>query len=292
LWPAIVSPFLASYVLGKVPPLCSLAECELCAFRFFDSRLTSAEVEKLYAGYRGKDYFRVRHAVEPWYSAKVNDGIGGDPDEINKRNEALEAFLSRFVDVSAIERVLDYGGDRGQFIPASLGKRKFVYEVSDAATVNGVTRIGSDVELKSGRFDFVVLTGVLEHCSERLEILERLKKLASGPETLFYIGVPYERFDLRLAGTGSLFRGYLEFLRHTGPFLIAADFYSTAVRVRWDAIPPLGFMKCHEHLNFFHEESMGTLLQRAGLKLIASSRSQTNTYPAKPVSLNVLAALA
>lgn len=287
----MVAPFLARYVLGQTPPHCSLAECEVCTFRFYDSRLTGAEVEKLYAGYRGQEYFRVRHEVEPWYSAKVNEGIGGDPDEIRKRNEALEEFLAGHADVGRIEKVLDYGGDRGQFIPASLGKQKFVYEVSDAVTVDGVRRIGSDAELARERFDFVMLTGVLEHCSEPLEILERLRKLADGPETLFYIGVPYERFDLRMAGTGQFYRRYLDFLRRSGPFLILADFYSSAARVRWDIIPPLGFMKCHEHLNFFNEQSMGALLRRAGMRMAASSRTQTNTYPARPTSLNVLAAL-
>lgn len=287
----MVSPFLARYVLGTAPPACSLAECEECSFRFYDSRLTGAEVERLYSGYRGKEYFRVRHAVEPWYSAKVNEGIGGDPDEIRTRNEALETFLASDVELGDIEKVLDYGGDRGQFIPSKLGKRKFVFEVSDATPVDGVARIGSEVELEKERFDFVILTGVLEHCSEPLEILERLRNLAAGPDSLFYIGVPYERFDLGMAGQGQIYRKYLDFLRRSGPFLIVADFYSTAVRVRWDAIPPLGFMKCHEHLNFFNEQSMGALLRRAGLAMVASSRTQTNTYPARPTSLNVLAAL-
>jgi len=287
----MVSPFLTRYVLGTTPPACSLAECEECSFRFYDSRLTGAEVERLYSGYRGKEYFRVRHAVEPWYSAKVNEGIGGDPEEIRRRNEALEAFLASDIELGDIETVLDYGGDRGQFIPSKLGKRKYVFEVSDAMPVDGVARIGSEAELEKERFDFVMLCGVLEHCSEPLDVLQRLRSLAAGPDALFYIGVPYERFDLGMAGRGRVYRKYLHFLRRSGPLLILADFYSTAVRVRWDTIPPLGFMKCHEHLNFFNEQSMGALLRRAGMGMVASSRTQTNTYPARPTSLNVLAVL-
>lgn len=286
----MVSPFLARYVLKATPSLCSLAQCETCSFRFFDSRLTPAEVEKLYSGYRGNEYFRVRHAVEPWYSSKVNDGIGGDPDEIRRRNDALVAFLSAHLEMEEIETVLDYGGDKGQFLPAPLGKQKYVFEVSDATPVDGVTRIGSNAELQERRFDFLLLCGVLEHCSEPLEILQALERLARGPESLFYIGVPYERFDLRLAGVGKLHRTYIDLLRHSGPLLTLVDFYSTAARVRWDIIPPLGFMKCHEHLNFFNEQSMSALLRRAGLEMIACSTTQTNTYPARPLSLNVLAA--
>jgi hypothetical protein len=56
-----------------------------CSFRFFDSRLTDAEVQRLYAAYRGDGYFETRHAYEFWYSRKVNDGIGKDAAEITSR---------------------------------------------------------------------------------------------------------------------------------------------------------------------------------------------------------------
>jgi len=46
---------------------------------------------------------------------------------------------------------LDYGGDKGQFIPESIGKQKFVYELSDAAPVDGVARIASDIDLDGRR---------------------------------------------------------------------------------------------------------------------------------------------
>lgn len=287
----MVSPFLARYVVGAAPSRCSLAQCETCSFRFFDARLTPTEVHKLYSGYRGKEYFRVRHAVEPWYSKNVNDGIGGDPDEIHRRNAAFENFVGPHLDMGEVGTVLDYGGDRGQFIPAPLGKRKFVFELSDAIPVEGITRIGSDAELQQWRFDFLMLCGVLEHCSEPLEMLQTLRRLAKGPESRFFIGVPYEWFDLRLIGTGKLYHAYLDVLRRSGPLLTLVDFYSTAARVRWDTVPPLGIVKCHEHLNFFNEQSMTALLRRAGMEMIACSTTQTNTYPARTLSLNVLARL-
>ena len=287
----MVSPFLARYVVGAAPLPCSLTQCETCSFRFFDTRLTPAEVRKLYSGYRGEEYFRERHAVEPWYSKKVNDGIGSDPDEIHRRNAAFETFLGPHLDMGEIGTVLDYGGDKGQFIPAPLGKQKFVFEVSDATPVEGVTRIGSDAELQERRFDFLMLCGVLEHCSEPLEMLQTLVRLAKGPGSRFFIGVPYEWFDVRLLGTSKLYRSYLDMLRHSGPLLTLVDFYSTAARVRLYTIPPLGIVKCHEHLNFFNQQSMTALLQRAGMEMVACSTTQTNTYPARTLSLNVLARL-
>jgi hypothetical protein len=290
LTPAVISPFFSRYVLGvRTPPECSYAECESCGFHFFDSRLTDAEVGRLYSGYRGEEYFRERHRAEPWYSRKVNEGIGGDPQEILARNAALEDFLSTHMDIAQVGTVLDFGGDRGQFIPDALGKQKFVFELSDAVAVEGVTRIASEAELSDRSFDFLMLTGVLEHCSEPLEILQKLRGLATGPESHFLIGVPYERFDVGWLGRGAMYRSYLRLLRHTGPLLMLADFYSTAFRLYRNSLPPLGVLKCHEHLNFFDEQSMTALLARANMEIVSSKVTQVISYPTRTLSLYVLA---
>jgi SAM-dependent methyltransferase len=223
---AIVAPFLAHYAVGRPPLLCKLLECSACTFRFFDVRLTPEEVERLYSGYRGDRYFAERHRWEFWYSRKVNDGIGGDPGEIVTRVAAYEKFFSPHVS-PAIETVLDYGGDRGQFIPVSLGDRKYVYELSDAVPVPGVTRIGSEQELNTMKFDFIMTLGVLEHCSEPAVILAQLRSLLN-PGSLICVGVPFERYGIAFAGKGSLYRAYLNALLHLPPALIAVDFYSAA----------------------------------------------------------------
>lgn len=290
LTPAIISPFFTRYVLRvKVPPSCSYAECESCGFRFFDSRLTDTEVERLYAGYRGEEYFRERHRVEPWYSRDVNDGIGGDPEEILTRTTALEDFLSRHMNIAQVDTVLDFGGDRGQFIPSALGKEKYVYEQSVAVPVEGVTRIATEAELLDRRFEFIMLNGVLEHCSEPLEILQKLRGLAVGSESHILIGVPYEPFDVRWLGRGAMYRAYLRLLRHAGPFLTLVDFYSTAFRLYRNALPLFGVLKCHEHLNFFDERSMTALLARANLDVVSCQVTQVVSYPTRSLSLCVLA---
>jgi hypothetical protein len=288
LLPAIISPFLSNYVLGSAPARCSLAECAGCSFRFFNSRLTGNEITKLYSGYRRDEYFRQRHSVEPWYSRKVNDGIAGDPKEIQTRNAAMESFLSQHIDVSRIDTVLDYGGDRGQFIPPDVGKQKFVFELSGAQPVIGVNRIHSDADLVGRHFDLTLLLGVLEHCSEPLSVLLKLKALAHGHNSHIAIGVPYERFSLRFVGSGMLYSRYLDTLLKSASTLKLVDFYSTVFRVRSNAIPPLGIVKCHEHLNFFNEQSITALLHRAEMKVVACSVTQTCHYPVRNLSLNVL----
>ncbi len=284
----MLAPFLAHYAIGKPPSRCKLLECPACSFRFFDARLTPDEVEKLYSGYRGEQYFAERHRWEFWYSRKVNDGIGGDPEEVTARVRALESFLLPHLDGSRIATVLDYGGDRGQFIPHSLGTDKYVFELSDAEPVDGVSRIGSEQEMSAMKFDLIMALGVLEHCSDPGDVVAKLRSYLL-PGSLLVIGVPYERYGLRFAGKGNLYRGYLNALLRFPAALVAVDFYSTLGRVRLGGIPPLGLIKCHEHLNFFDQSSMTALLERSGFEIIDSSIDSIVKYPARVESLQVLA---
>jgi hypothetical protein len=264
LWPAIVSPFISNYACGTKPINSHLRECNGCTFRFFDTRLTDAEVQSLYAGYRGDRYFEARHREEFWYSRKVNEEIGKDVAEITSRKENLARVLGERG--RSIETVLDYGGDRGQFIPDGLGSERFVYDISDAKPIEGVKGLAS---VDGRQFDFVMLAHVLEHCSEPRQILQRLKSLGHS-DTLFYFEVPYERPSLEWAGDGNLQRQYLNALLRVGPLLKLVDLYSTISRVKFNQVPPLGLQKCSEHLNFFNEASLKALLASEGLDLLES----------------------
>jgi SAM-dependent methyltransferase len=287
---AVIAPFLAHYAVGQPPFLCKLLECSACSFRFFDSRLEPDEVARLYSGYRGERYFATRHRWEFWYSRKVNDGIGGDTEEIADRIAAMERFLLPHVDNINVKTVLDYGGDRGQFIPKSLGTEKFVFELSDAEPEPGVNRINSEQELIRMKFDFIMALGVLEHCPEPAEILEQLRSRLN-PGSLLCIGVPYERYGVGFAGKGWLYRSYLNALLHLPPALVAVDFYYAAARIRLNHIPPFGLVKCHEHLNFFNKDSMTALLERVGFEVIDSKIESIAKYPARVESLWTLARL-
>ena len=287
---AIVAPFLAHYAVGQPPFLCNLLECSTCSFRFFDTRLDPDEVTRLYSGYRGERYFAERHRWEFWYSRKVNDGIGGDPEEIAQRVAALEKLMLPHANNTTVKTVLDYGGDRGQFIPKSLGTEKFVFELSDAEPEPGVTRIDSEQELNSMKFDFIMALGVLEHCSEPANVLEGLRSRLN-PGSLFCIGVPYERYGIGFAGTGWLYRSYLKALLHLPAALVAVDFYSAAARIWLNYIPPFGLVKCHEHLNFFDTSSMTALLERTGFEVVDSKIESIAKYPARVESLWTLARL-
>ncbi len=154
----------------------------------------------------------------------------------------MEAFLRPHINSREINTVLDYGGDKGQFIPATFGKERFVFELSDAQPVEGVTRIASEAELDGRRFDLTLLLGVLEHCSEPLSVLQKVQALTRGPNSHIVIGVPYEWYSLASVGTGTLYSWYLDALLKSGPLMKLVDFYSTVVRVRSYRIPPFGIV--------------------------------------------------
>lgn len=285
--PAVVSPFIAHYAVGQRPFPCNLLECTNCGFRFFDSRLAPEETGRLYEKYRGPEYFAARHKYEPWYSRKINDGIGSDQSETQRRNAAMLTFVKSRFEPASFRTVLDFGGDRGQFIPAELGAEKFVFELSNANPVPGVLRLEAE-EAKTRRFDFLMCSGVLEHCSDPGEFLEQLVRLGT-PECVFYFSVPYERYDIGSVKNTAACRARLNFLLRFEKLLMLVDLYSTVGRFRWNRIPPLGLLKCHEHLNFFDERSMTHLLERAGLELLASNVVNVAQYPARNESMYVLA---
>ncbi len=162
--------------------------------------------------------------------------------------------------------MLDYGGDRGQFIPDGVGTDRYVYELSNAVPVEGVTCLES---VENRQFDFVMLAHVLEHCSEPKEMLGKIKPLGHA-ETLFYVEIPFERPSLRWTGKGRLQQQYLGALLRVEPLLQFVDLYSTVARLKLNFIPPFGLQKCSEHLNFFNERSLQKLFESSGLEMIES----------------------
>jgi hypothetical protein len=242
--------------------------CNNCGFRFFYPRLTPEQIAKLYAGYRGEEYFQQRHKYEFWYSRAMNKGIGHDTAIITWRKRVVLDFLQQNMNPGFIETVMDYGGDEGQFIPDSLGKKKFVFELSDALPVPGVTKLTTEHDTRSQHYDLVMMCHVLEHCSDPFAMVQTLRELGN----FCYVEVPYENFSLRLVGRGPFYQRYLDALLHFPAILTAVDFYSTVFRVKFDVIPPLGLTKCSEHLNFFNERSLVALLEMAGLKVLACKK--------------------
>jgi SAM-dependent methyltransferase len=270
---ALVSPFIAAYVLDGPVETCRLLECARCGLRFFDRRFDAAETGRLYAGYRGEAYFRARHRAEFWYTRRLNDGMGSVPELVEGRRRRLAAFLGPHLDPRQAQerRILDFGGDSGQMIPEAFGTTRFVFEVSDVPPVAGVTRISDEGGLEPGGYDLVLLCHVLEHSGDPAGLIRHLKGLLRPGTGLLYIEVPLERFGTRFAGRGALYRRWLRWLARHPRLLTWLDFYSTGARVALNLIPPFGFAKLHEHLNFFTLDALRELAAREGLDWVASA---------------------
>lgn len=283
-YPAVVSPFIAQLALNRPSVHCVLSECVRCAHRFFDLRLDEQEMASLYSHYRSEEYLKIRQHWEPWYTSAINKSIGNDPVEIDSRRRELLTFLRRHLPEEILTGVvLDYGGDRGQFIPPELGRQKYVFEVSDQNPAEGVTRFRSSAEIRAHSLDLILLCHVFEHMPSPREFLRQVRdEISSNNNYWLYIEVPQERYPI-LHRSKSAFRKInrgqeAAVCRYRLPWILS-DFYSTFVRVKFRVIPPFGVIKLHEHLNFFSEQSLRILLEQAGflVKAVAtgsfSSRS-------------------
>lgn len=221
--------------VGPIPPalMTNAATCRECGFVFSQLRPDADELSRVYQGYRTEDYVRDRSFFEPGYR-KIHPLIGDGGVEIEVRQAAANGFLRDVVDVSSIKRVLDYGGDRGQHIPAMFAKcERLVYEISDSVVVPGVRLIKSlrDVE----DVDFVIAANVMEHVSYPMEIMREIKSVCHK-DTMVFLDVPLEMKD-------------------------DADVD--------DSGNPVLF---HEHINYFTTRSLTALIERSGFSLLKVAR--------------------
>lgn len=271
-YPAVLSPFIAERI-GRPATACCLLECRDCSHRFFDAALDDADMQRLYSGYRDPEYLRVRSRWEPWYTAQVNAAIGNDPGEIASRSQALGEYLRGRVPAEVLAgNVLDYGGDRGQFIPPGVGATRYLYDVSGQPPVDGVVPVREPAALKELALDLVLLCHVLEHVAAPADFLAHLQQeLGAARATQWlYVEVPLERHRILKRRVPPDRIGRAEAGAATGrrvPWLVR-DFYSTAFRVKLNVVPPLGVIKLHEHVSFFSDASLRALLAGAGYTVV------------------------
>jgi hypothetical protein len=244
-----------------------VARCTDCGLSYFEDRYDEAEVAALYERYRGEQYFQQRHHLEPWYSRSFNAQLGEESATAGGR-EMFQGLLSRFQSVP-IRTVLDFGGDRGQLMVGGLGEEHYVFDISGVEAAPGVIRILDPVELAGRTFDLVLLYDVMEHLSQPVEIVRDEVAPLVAPGGFLFVKVPRYDFQFSDIPTGSWYATYLNWLLRSRVATTALDFWSTAVRTKFARIPPLGFAKMHEHINFFDVNSLSLALGRSGLDLLA-----------------------
>lgn len=143
----------------------------------------------------------------------------------------IEAFLAPHLALPP--RVLDWGGDTGANTPfKDANSLLHIYDISNkTGLVAGARQVGRE-EAAAHTYDLVVCSNVLEHIPYPSELLADVIGAMSA-DTVLYVEVPHEQ--LVREGSGSL----VEQKKH------------------W-----------HEHINFYTEQSMRTLLGNCGLDII------------------------
>lgn len=195
------APFISHLIMNYAPQkrstgggepllpvlLVNKATCKDCGFVFSEARPDTDDMKRIYKDYRGDRYSYLRNLYEPGY-AEINPHIGHHVSEKNNRAIAVVNFLSDVVDLSDRKRILDYGGDKGQHIPAVISGDRFVYDVSGVETEPDVTRL---TQIENQKFDFIMCCNVLEHLSYPAATVRKLRNVCDEDGVLF-IDVPME----------------------------------------------------------------------------------------------------
>ena len=253
---AVVAPFLAKRIWSRAPFCVDLVKCESCEFMFYNPRLDDADLQREYEGYRSDGYLHMRHSFEPWYTAKFNADLGSKTS-YETRRALLAPIIRKHVGQRKVNRILDYGGDHGDLVLGLFEDAElFLYDISGAAALPGVTPIGDPARCKP---DLIVNSNVLEHVGFPRVLVSQI--LQAAPEGgLVFVEVPCEfalgatRIVRRIAQIGIMV------LRQPrlAPYLFR----------------PAALYMMHEHINYYTEHCLTTLMRSCGSKVVASG-----TYP-------------
>ena len=247
--PAVIMPFITYRIFGWEPlviddstglrslnngtayQLCNSCFCRQCQHIFTDVRFSDAEMNRLYNGYRGREYTEQRQRFEAGYG-ETNDYLSRQLHYM----PAIERFITKYAPSPNI--VLDWGGDTGVNTPlSSTAADVQIYDISSKAEsklANGMTLL-SDLEGKDGQFDLITAMHVFEHVSHPIDMLVEMSAYIKNGGFV-YIEVPLEK--------GVSFN-------QTNVGFIKSKFH-------W-----------HEHINFYCSQSLETLVRQAGLEMVA-----------------------
>jgi hypothetical protein len=249
---ALVAPFLATRIWNRAPFCVELVQCLDCRFLFYNPRLEDAELGRLYVDYRLEEYQKMRNASEAWYTVKFNYDLAS-PASYERRRSFLRPILEKHLSGRRVRRVLDYGGDRGDLVVGLLdGTEAFVFDISGIAAAEGVTPTNDPAACRA---DLILNSNVLEHVGFPREHVAEI--FAASPENgLIFLEVPCE-FPFGLA----------RIVRRVAQMgVMALTRPGTALRT----VRPAALYMMHEHINYFTEQTLTTLVRKCGGKVIGS----------------------
>ena len=238
-----LAPFISHYVFDGSVTSANFCLCHSCQMMFSSVRFDEHEMQRLYADYRGERYCSTREKFEPGYSA-LNSQLGASDIEVRNRIAFCESLLEWYP--GRIGSVLDYGGDRGQFIPLTLSHAdRYVFDLSGVKPLEGIVSLSAPAE--KAPYDLVMCCHVLEHQPWPMNTLRELRSIVSSQGAV-YIEVP----------AGIPTRRYFE------ATLASSALCSTKTPVM------------HEHINYFTKCSLRNSLLMSGFRPVISRLSIIN----------------
>jgi hypothetical protein len=152
---------------------------------------------------------------------------------------STEEFLGGFVKNKPC--ILDWGGDTGVNTPLKgIAREIEIYDISEKLT-DGGDSVTNKLRLKSKTYDLITCCNVLEHVPHPALVLKEIKEY-SHETTIFFIEVPHETLRIECPNDAVVFQK-----RH------------------W-----------HEHINFYSESSLRSLISKCGFRLLALRSCATN----------------
>ena len=176
------------------------------------------------------------------------------------RRRLLGPILRQHTSGKRIDRVLDYGGDRGDLVAGLFaGAEAYVYDISGIPAAEGVIATDDPLGCKA---DLIINSNVLEHVGfPGAVVSEILQELTNGG--LMFVEVPCEV--------------------PLGIRRIARRFVQTAVtavlrpHMAGSVLRPASLYMMHEHINYFNARSLAALMQACGVNVIASGAYLSNS---------------
>jgi hypothetical protein len=249
---AVLSPWIRE-LAGITQRKTALHVCSNCGSAWFDPGYSEQEMSRIYSGYRGSEYLRIRSRWEPWYTSAWNRGLSEDHRVVSGRHTAVVSLVRQFVDPETLTSVVDIGGDQGQFIP--LGRYRYVVDVSGRDVIHGIQRRRSLDEIESP--DLIMSCHVLEHLSDPLAEMAKYK-VAKFCYVEVPAGIPHLTWKRSaISQVGRLLARHPQaWGRVTSP---------ATTRVASSISQPI---RQSEHVNFFTDVGLVLLAQRSGLRAL------------------------
>ena len=255
----------------------TLLRCEECGLVYFSASFSDEELTRMYSGYRNSEYQRRRAKYEPWYTKKINAAIGHSEDVLILRRKHLEKVLlnassNHLGKFSSPTRVLDVGGDEGQFIPLIESiTEKAVLEVSGVRPVDDARVLTNWNEVDDFSPDMIMMCHVLEHIENARENIENASR-ALKPGGLLYLEIPLDRpAKISRVFSTSAYRKYTQLLCKAPPLFVVADLFSLVSRKITGRPIPGAVIKQNEHINFFDGNTIISVVETMGFELLHES---------------------